>query len=85
MVNALQAEWRIKHPNNKRKRPIKYSSPEGRIKGLNQVLKLDRWTKQSSIDNSTMKLHLQIKKGFEHLISDLPENITIETVEKIEI
>lgn len=78
-VNALQCEWRIKHPDNKRKRPLKYTGPEGRINGLNEVLKLDRWTKQSTVDNKDSKFTVWIKEDFKHLLTDLPDNISIIT------
>ena len=83
--NALQCEWRIKHPNNKRKRPIKYNSPSGRIKGLNEVLKLNRWTNNSIIDNDSFQLTLWITDEYAHLITDLPNNIKINIVDQIDL
>lgn len=81
MVNALQCEWRIKHPDNKRKRPYKYNRPEGRIKGLNKVLKLDYWTSQSTCRSSDMKLDVYILKEYSHLLTDMPDHITIHVVD----
>lgn len=83
--NALQCEWRIKHPDNKKRRSNKYNSPMGRIKGLNEVLKLNKWTKQSNIDNKNLKLKLWIKKGYEQLLNDIPNNIDINIVDFIDI
>lgn len=77
-INALQCEWRIKHPNGKKRRPKRYNSPEGRIMGLCQVLKLDRWTSRSTHLNSESKFHVWIKRGFEHLLFDLPSNVTVQ-------
>lgn len=84
-INALQCEWRIKHPNNKRKRSIKYLNPEGRIKGLNKVLKLEKWTNSSTIINSTIKLKVWIKKEYSHLLTDLPDNIEVIIVDEIDL
>ena len=84
-VNALQCEWRIKHPDNRRKRPIKYNSPEGRIKGLCEVLQLDRWTSQSDVNNTDSQFTVWIKRGFDHLLCDLPDNIKVNVVDKIDL
>ena len=84
-VNALQCEWRIKHPNRKRRRPKRYNSPEGRIVGLGEVLKLERWTDQSTLLNSESEFHVWIKKGFDHLLVDLPSNVTVETCDTIDL
>ncbi|AYV81990.1 MAG: GIY-YIG nuclease [Homavirus sp.] len=81
--NALQCEWRIKHPDNKRKRDNKYNSPVGRVKGLNEVLKLDRWTNSSTIDN-TFKMDVWILKEYAKYITDLKDNINLHTVDKID-
>lgn len=79
-INALQCEWRIKHPDNKRRRPAKYNSPKGRIMGLNEVLKLNRWTSNSIVDNSEFELTVYILEEYMDLLSDLPENIKIEKI-----
>ncbi len=84
-INALQCEWRIKHPDNKRKRGAKYSGAYGRIKGLNEVLKLDRWTGNSTIDNSSFELTVHVLEEYAHLLTNLPENIqTILMYPKVE-
>lgn len=80
--NALKCEWRIKHPDNKRRRPYKYNNPCGRIKGLNEVLKLKRWTNNAIIDND-FQMELFILKEFAHLITDLPENIKMNIVDEL--
>lgn len=82
--NALQCEWRIKHPDNKRKRCGKYIGPKGRIKGLNEVLQLDKWTSQSTID-STFNIDIWILKEYAHLLTNLKSNITLHVVDKIDI
>lgn len=84
-INALQCEWRIKHPDNKRKRGPKYTGADGRIKGLNEVLKLDRWTGNSTIDNSNLELTVHVLEEYAHLLTNLPENIqTILMYPKVE-
>jgi predicted GIY-YIG superfamily endonuclease len=81
--NALQCEWRIKHPTNQRVRPAKYCTPVGRIKGLNRVLKLDKWTNQSTIDNN-FKINIWILSEYALYLTDLKENITVHIVDKID-
>jgi len=82
--NALQCEWRIKHPDNKRKRPNKYNSVAGRIIGVNEVLKLNRWTANSKIDNTTVKFEIWILKEYSHLLTNIPSNYIINIVDKID-
>jgi predicted GIY-YIG superfamily endonuclease len=76
-INTLQAEWRIKHPDNKRRRPNKYNTPEGRINGLCEVLLLDKWTNNSIENNKDIDLTLWVHTDYIDLIKDLPENIKI--------
>ncbi len=84
-INALQCEWRIKHPDNKRKRSPKYTGPSGRIKGLNEVLKLDKWTNKSTHLNKDSQFKVWIKRGYEDLITDLPDNYTLTVVDHIDL
>ena len=46
--NALSCEWRIKHTEGKPRcqRPPQHRGVNGRIVALNEILKLDKWTKQ---------------------------------------
>ena len=83
--NALQCEWRIKHPAPKRTRPQRYNSPEGRIIGLNEILKLDRWTGSSTIDNKDLELKIWILEEYADLLTDIPDNIDVDIVSKIDI
>lgn len=83
-VNALSCEWRIRYPNNKRKKPAKYLGVKGRIIGLNEVLKLDQWTQRCTIANKDMNLELWILKDYEYLIDNLPNNITLHIVDDID-
>jgi predicted GIY-YIG superfamily endonuclease len=80
-VNALQCEWRIKHPHNKKQ----ISAVDGRIKGLNDVLKLSQWTNNSTIDNNTLDLKVWIIKDYSHLLTDLPSNIELVIVDDIDL
>jgi len=73
-INALQCEWRIKKPFNKR-RTREYCGPEGRIKGLNYVLHLDKWTSNSVIVD--FPLEVKILPKYKHLLTDLPNYITV--------
>lgn len=83
-ANALQCEWKIKHPNNKTYyKNKKYNSVEGRIIGLSEVLKQDKWTNNSTKLNSESNFTVWIKKEYSHLLIDLPNNITVIPVENI--
>jgi predicted GIY-YIG superfamily endonuclease len=83
-INALSAEWRIRYPSNKRQKEAKYKGINGRIVGLNEVLKLDQWTNQCKIKNKDMNLELFILKDYVHLIDDLPNYIKINIVDHID-
>lgn len=48
--NALQCEWRLKHPFGKKKRG-KYTGIMGRIEGLLHIFQEEYWTNQSVISN----------------------------------
>ena len=75
-INALQCEWKIKYPENK-KRGKKYAGDKGRILGLIHVLKLNKWTNQSTILNDTFEINVFVVPEFYDLFIDLPENIKI--------
>ena len=83
-INALQCEWRIKHPDNKRSRNRRYNSPRGRIQGLNEVLKLNRWTNNSTVDNNTFEMEVWIVNGYQDLLTDIPDNVTVNVVNRID-
>lgn len=87
-INALQCEWRWKHPTGSSgKRTSKYSGVHGRISGLNLVLPADRWTNQSMVANSTASFRLYIVHDVYHLLdaANIPPNIEIIACEKIDI
>jgi len=80
-VNALSCEWRIRYPDNKRKKEAKYKGVVGRIVGLNEVLKLEKWTSKCVENNRDMKLNLYILEEYRHLIDDqIPDNITVNII-----
>lgn len=78
--NALSCEWRIKHTNGKPgKRPNNHLGVIGRIKGLNEILQLDRWTKQCSVINSSCNYTVYLADDIIKFIDTdkLPLNITV--------
>ncbi len=83
--NAMQCEWRIKHPTNKKIRPAKYNTPEGRIKALNEILKCTKWTNNTTINISELSLELWILTKYSHLLCDIPNNIKINIVDNIDL
>ena len=78
--NALSCEWRIKHTNGKPgKRPSEHCGVKGRIVALNEILQLEKWTKQCVHNNFEQAFTLYLAEDVAHLVnvSDLPPNITI--------
>lgn len=82
--NALQCEWRIKHPAPKRKRPNRYNNPEGRIIGLNEIFQMDQWTSKSTIKISELNLEVWILNEYAHLLTNVPPNILVTNVDIID-
>lgn len=66
---ALSCEWRIKHPTNTKKRPIKYNGVNGRIKSLNLLIGLNCWTGKSSGMESGLEYNLFIDSNLIELIN----------------
>ena len=81
----LSLEWRIKHTTNKRKRIPAHCGVAGRIKGLNTVLKLDKWTSKCTIENKDCNFKVYIVEDMlEYLdVDELPDNIEVFTVKKM--
>ncbi len=78
--NALSCEWRIKHTNGKPgKRPTSHLGMTGRIKGLNEVLQLETWTKQCTVKNSACNYTVYLADDVMPYIetNKMPDNITI--------
>lgn len=80
-INCLQAEWKIRYPTGKKPRPNKYNSIEGRIKGINDILNLSKWTSNSTVINSTVNYRIWIVKEYAHLLNNYPSNITVNILD----
>lgn len=83
--NCLSCEWKIKHTTGGRKRPAMHCGVAGRIKGLNTVLMLDKWTSKCKIENKDCNFKVYIARDMlKHLdIDALPDNIRVFSVEKM--
>lgn len=81
--NAMQCEWKLKHPAKKKVRPHKYNSPEGRIMGLIEILQLDRWTSNSSYLLNELNLEIWILEEYAYLLQNIPSNVKINIVSAI--
>lgn len=83
--NCLSAEWRMNHVTGKRgKRPAKYCGVHGRIRGLSDILKLDKWTNKCKHFNNISDYEVYLT---EDVIADIdidgmPDNIEVFTVKK---
>jgi structure-specific endonuclease subunit SLX1 len=85
-INTLSCEWRIKHPSGKPgKRDKKYCGVTGRIKSLNEILPLERWTKQCTVNNRECNYTLYLAEDVAQYIDQnaVPENIQVITMDKI--
>ena len=84
-INCLSCEWRIKKPTNQRIRPSKFRGVSGRIKGLNTVLMLERWTNQCTVENKDCNYTVYIVDDMlEHLdIDKFPDNIEVYKIKKM--
>jgi len=86
-INALSCEWRMKCPSGRPgKREGKYQRVDGRIRSLNEILPLERWTGKCVVDNRDMKLKLHIVEDVTGYLdrSKVPSNIEIVEVETID-
>ena len=68
-VEALSCEWRIKHPTNTKKRPLKYCGVEGRIQSLNHLMTLDTWTSKSTGLENNQPYVLYVDESYVHLLT----------------
>lgn len=78
-IEALQTEWRIKRVEGRR-RARKYCGPEGRIKGLNKILKLEQFTSKSQRLIKDMELIIYLDKEYHKLLDELPDNIIVKEI-----
>ena len=51
--------------------------------GLNEVLKRDKWTNQSVVNNREVELEVWILKEYENILIDLPDNIKVVVTDDI--
>jgi predicted GIY-YIG superfamily endonuclease len=83
--NALSCEWKLKHPDGKRRKNIKYNGINGKINTINTVLKLEKWTEQCDILNEDCEyiafIASDIYKNLD--INNIPKNITMIDVENL--
>lgn len=78
-IETLQAEWKIKTVQGRR-RPRKFSKPIGRIKGLNEILKLDKFTSNCTKNICDYDLTIYIDDEYKEYLKNVPENIKIESI-----
>jgi predicted GIY-YIG superfamily endonuclease len=71
-VEALRHEWRIKKPEGKN-RNRKYTGAEGRMKGLNYALGLERFTSKCDKPLRDMELTIWVLREYAHLLKVRPE------------
>jgi predicted GIY-YIG superfamily endonuclease len=83
--NALSCEWKFKHPDGKRRKDKSFSGELGRIKTINNVLKLDKWTDKCDINNKDCEyIVFVISDIYDKLeITNIPKNICVIDVECI--
>jgi predicted GIY-YIG superfamily endonuclease len=85
--NALQCEWRIKHPNKKRNVAKKYQTPQGKIKGLNEILRDDQWTAFTTVTNETLILTIWIVEKYAALLdlTDIKPTVNVVVVNSLDL
>lgn len=83
--NSLSCEWRIRKPTGNKRREPQFCNPVGRIKSLNLILKLPKWTNQCDINNSDCEYTLYITSDMESILEQdsIPPNFKIIIVDKI--
>ena len=75
-INALSCEWKLKHPNKN------YYKIEGKIKILNEILLLNKWTNKCIIENKDCNYIIYIKDIYYNLLNfeKIPQNIIVNNV-----
>ena len=78
-INALSCEWKLKHPEKN------YYKIEGKIKILNEILLLDKWTKQCKYENKECDYKIYVKDIYYKLINkdNIPNNFDIKKLENL--
>ncbi len=72
--NCLSCEWRLKHPVG-----TKSYGVSGRIKALNSILTLDKWSSKCTVDNKDCEYTVHIKEDYIDKIDEL-QNVNIITI-----
>lgn len=85
--NAMQCEWRLKHPDRKKSTSRKYHSPVGKIKGINEIFKDERWTIFTEFVSETLVLTLWLTEEFAQMIdlNDIKPQVNLIIVEKLDL
>ena len=78
-IATLQAEWKIRTVQGRR-RPSKFSKPIGRIKGLNEILKLDKFTSNCEEKICEQNLIIYIDDEFKQYLTNVPKHIKIKSL-----
>ena len=76
--NALSCEWRIKHTNGKPgKRPAEHCGVRGRVVAMNDIVRLDKWTKQCVENNADTVFDLYVADDMVRYVdvAALPANV----------
>lgn len=85
-INALSCEWRIKCPSGRPgKRERKYQGVEGRVRSLNEIVQLNKWTGKCAIENKDCNFKLFVIRDVAHFldIEKIPSNYVVEIVDEI--
>ena len=75
-IEALQAEWRIKHPTKSKKRPSQYNGIVGRLESLNIILNDTVFTSKCTKKITDYNLTIQILEDYK-VDLNIPANIKI--------
>lgn len=84
-VEAMQAEWRIRKPDKKRRKKHKFKGVDGRIRGLNLIFEDEQFTSNSQRKLKDMPLTMWLVKDKAKLLTKVPENINLIIVDKINL
>jgi len=84
--NALQSEWRIKHPDKKYKINKKYCTPLGKIKGLCEILQDEQWTSFTTVVNELLKLTIWITEEYADklVLTNIKPRVDVVVVKKLD-
>lgn len=84
-VEAMQAEWRIRKPDKKKRKKAEFRGPEGRIRGLNFIFEDQQFTSNSQRKLKDMPLTMWLVKDKANLLKKVPPNINLIIVDKIDL